>query len=278
LKKYLPKFIFWTLIICVGIVLFLQLQRVTTNPDKFWDSIMNGVISGVVTALLIFIFQILWKQNFLVWIENLLFQDVKIEGEWTGFVVPFIGLKDLDKIQRDIAWREFKKMQKEKTLRKRKKKSEQTEPTTASVINPETGEEQEISAEVILHSSSKKLEDGDSKETETKRVISISPTPIIIKAQFKRVGHSVTGKIIEIGGASDIHTYSVNGTFKNLILTATYESTSDDHIDRGALSLMLLRNGVVFDGFFSSYSDGDHRMVPMRCFLSKKNKLNDTEN
>ena len=30
----------------------------------------------------------------------------------------------------------------------------------------------------------------------------------------------INGKIIEIGGASDIHTYDVQGTFKNLILTA----------------------------------------------------------
>lgn len=281
LKKYLSKAFFWIIISGIIILMYLYFKNLNPETSKFYPSLINGIISGIVTALLIFIFQILWRKNFLVWIENLLFQDVKIEGDWSGFIVPYIGLKDLDKLQKEIAWREFQRMKAEKKFfkaRNNRKNNHGEEETKATIIDSKTGEEQEVSAEVILHSSSKKNEQqSEDQPKQEARMVSISPTPIIIKAQLKRVGHSIKGKIIEIGGASDIHTYSIEGSFKNLILTATYESTSEDHIDRGALSLMLLKNGEVFEGFFSSYADQNHRMIPMRCFLSKKNKLNTTE-
>lgn len=33
---------------------------------------------------------------------------------------------------------------------------------------------------------------------------------------------------------------------------------------------MIIKNGEKLEGFFSSYEDGSHRIVPMKCILVKK--------
>ena len=273
MTKYIFKGIFWILIISIIVLIIQYFSHLSINNEETYKSIIHGIISGVVTALILFIFQILWKQNFLIWIENLLYQDVKIEGEWNGFVVPFIGLDELDKIQKDLAYRAYKRMRRENSLNNNNhsdKPNEKPKTTAATIYDSKTGKEEKVEAEIILNSE-KDNENQSEAKTIQRTSITISATPIIIRAQFNRSGHKINGKILEIGGASDIHTYDINGSFKNLILTANYESTSDNHIDRGALSLMLIHNGDVLEGFFSSYSDSEHRMCPMKCYLTKKN-------
>lgn len=274
---YIKKGLFWITIGTILLIVFFFVESLNKDSESFYRSILNGIISGIVTALLIFIFQVIWKKNIMVWIENLLYQDVCIEGDWSGFIVHHIGLKDIDQIQKDLAWKAFKEAMRKKKIYKETENEEKSEKVEASEINPETGEEKELSAEVILHSNkSSDKEQNQTTAVKTER-IKILPQPIMVKAEIRRKGHSITGRFIETGGASDIHTYQIWGTFKNLILTATYESISKDHIDRGALSLMLLKNGEILEGFFSSYGDGNHRITPMRCVLTKRNKINDTE-
>lgn len=277
LKKVLT-FLNWIfpylLMISFGIVVYHYVSLSITQNLNYFTSIISGIISGIVTALILFIVQIIWKKNVLVWIENLLYQDVCIEGEWSGFLVPFIGLDDLDKISKEIAWKRFKEMQRD---RKNSKETEETEEVEASVFNEKTGKEEKISAEVVL-SGGNEAETNDSA-TSGKKTISVNLTsvPIIVKFEIKRVGHHITGKMIEIGGASQVCSYLITGSFKNLILSGCYETTSKDSIDRGALSLMLFDNGKKLEGFFSSYSNGGHRVVPMQCILRKRNQLADNE-
>lgn len=240
--------LFGVITISIFLIIFFYIKSVDfKHPASFYKTLIDGIISGIVTAFIIFIFQVLRKKNILVWFENILYQEVHIEGEWSGFIVPYVGLKDIDDIQKDIAWRIFKNKMKENNPRKNDNETNEDEnevvgQTTAKVIDNETGDEKEVSAEVTVHSS-KQNSNNPTKDKTIK--VNISPTPIFVKADIKRIGFKITGKIVEHGGASDIHTYNVTGTFKNLILTGTYESTNRNHIDRGSLSLMLMQNGQI---------------------------------
>ena len=271
-NNYILKGLFWIIIFGVIslLIIFFYQQNLNTSTYKSW---IDGIISGVVTAIILFIIQVFWKKNLLVFIENLLYQDVKIEGEWNGFIVPFIGLDELDKMQKELAWSRFKEMRKKNSFKseeslKPESKDNETNPmtTSATIYDEKTGKEEKVEAEIIYD----KKNNSSNQSTKERSFISISAKPIVVRAELKRNGHKITGKIIEIGGASDIHTYEVNGTFKNLILTASYESSSENHIDRGALSLMLIQNGNLLEGFFSSYNDNDHCMSPMKCYLYKR--------
>lgn len=274
-ENYFFKALFWLTVFSITMLIGMFFIEENVIENEHYKSLIDGIISGIVTALILFIVQILWRQNLLIWIENLLYQDVKIEGEWNGFIVPFIGLDELDKIQREIAWQKYSKMREENSLDINQNiSSEDEEPTTnqtttATVYNEQTGKEETVEAEIIFN---RKKNNKESKKEST--VITISTKPIIVRAEIKRTGHKISGKIIEIGGASDIHTYDIQGTFKNLILTASYDSTSESHIDRGALSLMLLKNGALLEGFFSSYNDNENCMSPMKCYLYKRNSRN----
>lgn len=90
-----------------------------------------------------------------------------------------------------------------------------------------------------------------------------------MRAEFWRVGHKVEGRFIEIGGASEVHTYYVVGTFRNLILCGRYQNENPQNIDRGSFSLMLKANGGRFEGFFASYADEEHKIHPFRCVLKR---------
>lgn len=72
---------------------------------------------------------------------------------------------------------------------------------------------------------------------------------------------------------SQIHTYVITGSFKNLIFTGQYENESNEHIDRGSFSLMLVRNGKKMEGFFASYGDDEHRIFPFKCILNRHSEL-----
>jgi len=266
LWKIFPHFI----LVISGIFLWWYLNESTRSTASVLDSLAGGIISGLITALLIFVFAILWRKNIEPWFENLLYQDVCIEGEWSGILIPYLGLEDLDRIAKRTAWRRFQERL------KKERKAEHGEPIPASSVS-EQGEQKDVSAELILHNDSQPTKNTES-EKEKHIKIAINSVPIIVRVEVFRTGHKVNGRIIEIGGASKVHTYTISGTFKNLILSGCYETCSKDHIDRGALSLMLKNNGKVFEGFFSSYSDYEHKITPMQCVLKKKNQLSDESN
>lgn len=270
LWNILPHFV----LIVSGTFLWWYLTTATDDSTAVFSSIASGIISGVVATFLVFVFAILWRKNINPWFENLLYQDVCVEGEWSGILVPYLGLEDVDRIAKKEAWRRY-------TRRVRKERREERgEPIPDATTINENGNSKDVSAELILHNEKQGGEGADEPEQnrDKKIKIEIGAVPIIIRVEIHREGHKVSGRIIEIGGASKVHTYNINGTFKNLILSGCYETCSRDHIDRGALSLMLKNNGKLFEGFFSSYSDRENKIVPMQCILKKKNQLSDESN
>lgn len=277
LFELLPYFI----LIAVTMFISYYVYRTFDNNLKIYDSISTGIISGIITAILFFVIQIIWRKNIVVWIENLLYQDVCVEGEWSGILVPFVGLDTIDKMQKDMAWKAFR--QKLRKEAKEERQVEQEEVQEAEVVtNPEETAEQnqEVKAEIVIHDPKKKKdseEQNGEKKNSSRTEFTISPQPIVIRAEIRRAGHNISGRIIELGGASKTYSYNIQGTFKNLILAGTYETFSKDHMDRGAFSLMLLENGKKLEGFFSSYSDGEHRISPMQCILRKRHINNSDE-
>ena len=86
--QYLKKFIsmLWGILphatlIAIGVFLWWYLNTAATSSMPLVNSVASGIISGLVTAFLLFVFAILWKQNITPWFENLLYQDVCIEEE-----------------------------------------------------------------------------------------------------------------------------------------------------------------------------------------------------
>ncbi len=51
------------------------------NPDLF-STIGSGVLSGLVTTLLVFVVIRYWKGVLIPWYENRIYKDIKIAGEW----------------------------------------------------------------------------------------------------------------------------------------------------------------------------------------------------
>jgi hypothetical protein len=241
------------------------------------EPIVNGVIAGVVTSLLILTFSIIWRSNITPWIENLLYKDTKIEGVWNGVLVPFIGIDEIDKRRIKMAFGIVE--------RRRRRKKEGSEPRpenkdggtslSVSASAQENEIERDIEAELILKGDPKSENDGQQDELIDRKIfvkIGSGVEPIEVRVEIKRIGHSIMGQIVEIGGASDIHTYGFTGSFKNLILTGEYENQDCAHIDRGSLSLMLRKNGRSLEGFFSSYEDGEHSMAPFKCVLNRQDR------
>ena len=198
-NNYILKGLFWIIIFGVIslLIIFFYQQNLNTSTYKSW---IDGIISGVVTAIILFIIQVLWKKNLLVFIENLLYQDVKIEGEWNGFIVPFIGLDELDKMQKELAWSRFKEMRKKNSFKseeslKPESKDNETNPmtTSATIYDEKTGKEEKVEAEIIYD----KKNNSSNQSTKERSFISISAKPIVVRAELKRNGHKITGKIIE---------------------------------------------------------------------------------
>lgn len=89
--RIFPHFI----LVVSGVFLWWYLNETANSSTNLFSSLASGIISGLITALLLFVFAILWRKNIEPWFENLLYQDVCIEGEWTGILIPYLGLEDL---------------------------------------------------------------------------------------------------------------------------------------------------------------------------------------
>jgi len=233
------------------------------NSYEISSHLLQGVISGVITAFILFIFNFVVKANIKPWFENIVYKDTKVEGIWDGFLYPYIGIDEIDKIRSRRVFEVFEKERENKPVKEN--------------INPGN----EIEAKIIDGNGEQQIEakllpDEDTEKTDNihrKRILVsvnvIAVEKINIRVEIKRIGHKISGQIVEIGGASKVHTYSIEGTFKNLIFNAIYENENRICIDRGSLSLMLINNGESLSGFFSSYSDTGNCMRPMKCELRR---------
>lgn len=263
------KLIPLALLIAIGIFAYNYFNASFFNSHSEWaPPIFNGVVSGVVTAGLLVALSITFRSHLRPTLENLQYRGVKIEGVWNGVLVPYVGVDEIDKRRIKIGMAEIRRRKK---ARKESNGDFINKEISATAIGHD-GSHRSIDAELIANEDGESGSDKhhDSEVVGRKFFIAVSKfSPIEVRAQFERIGHEIKGEIVEIGGASDIHTYSVRGYFKNLILTGEYENNHSGHIDRGSLSLMLVKNGREFRGFFSSYADSSHKIVPFRCVLKR---------
>ncbi len=275
--KGLSSLIPLALLIIVGVFSYRYFDENFFQSHSYWaPPIFNGVISGGVTAVLLIILSVTLRSHIRPLLENLQYKGVKIEGVWNGVLVPYIGVDEIDKDRIRIGMAEIRRRKKAREKSQKAAENSKSTKVSASALDVD-GVTRDIKAELITENESP-LDEPEPEVVKRRFFIAVSKfTPIEVRAQFERSGHDVTGEVVEIGGASDIHTYSIRGSFKNLILTGEYENNHSGHIDRGSLSLMLVKNGKEFRGFFASYADNDHRIIPFRCVLKRHGMDQDGE-
>lgn len=77
---------------------------------------------------------------------------------------------------------------------------------------------------------------------------------------LKRNGHHIIGKLTCINGYEKGEEYIIKGSFKNLILSLTYETLDKKKTDRGTLTLMSKNNGDRLKGKIALY-DNDEDII-----------------
>lgn len=85
---------------------------------------------------------------------------------------------------------------------------------------------------------------------------SLYPTSVELRQEIivlKRHGHAITGTLICSKGGDEGEEYDLCGSFRNLLLTLTYESTDKSKSDRGSLTLRCVRNGERLSGKIALY-------------------------
>lgn len=140
-------------------------------------SLVVGVVSGVVAALLVFTFRSLWERIVMPWYEERLYKGARIEGCWLSEVTFPEGEKNKHRMQ--------------------------------------------------LH----------------------------------RVGYTVTGTTTCYEGYSEGNSYDLQGTFKNLTLSCTYQINDPRRLERGSMVLMLVNDGTTLKGQLSFYDDRTNSSV-----------------
>lgn len=72
---------------------------------------------------------------------------------------------------------------------------------------------------------------------------------------LERRGHAITGLIVCTHGPDTGEQYFVSGSFRNMILPMTYESSDKTKSDRGAIALKSVKNGKRLIGKVAMYDD-----------------------
>ncbi|PZU98122.1 MAG: hypothetical protein DCF32_20045 [Leptolyngbya sp.] len=265
--KKLKANLHWLVIALSVVLVWRWVDHALAKSQNIMKPISEGVISGVITSLFILIFTALWRSKISEWLENITYRDARIEGVWQGFLLPYIGIREIDRLRLQAAWLAVMNESSERT---KSQDPDDAVTVEASVVSS-TDETTSSSAELILPSEESKTNLGSESAGKKSRSIKIgiSVKPIKIRAELIRVGNRVKGRLIEIGGASEVHTYYIDGTFKNLMLCGKYENENPQNIDRGSFSLMLRENGSKFEGFFASYSEKGEEIYPFRCELKR---------
>ena len=79
-----------------------------------------------------------------------------------------------------------------------------------------------------------------------------------IVMKLSRVGYFVSGIATAVAGEDEGASWNVSGSFRNTILTLTYDSTDKRKLDRGSLCFMLVNNGDELRGGAQYYSGLDN--------------------
>ena len=164
------------------------------------SAICLGIVSGLVSTLIIVFFRLVWMKIIFPWFENTLYHDTKIEGKW--------------------------------------------------------------------HAKACFLQYTEDKGDDGKPHYKVSK-PVEYVVELFRTGHNVTGTMMATTGADNGITYFLKGSFRNLILNATFERKDRTAIDRGAMALMLVKNGEAWQGYRTDYIDYEHCMGSVRFELER---------
>jgi hypothetical protein len=82
--------------------------------------------------------------------------------------------------------------------------------------------------------------------------------------QLTREGHRVKGTVTVTRGPDIGHTYAVEGTFKNLILTLSFAAQDSTRLDRGTYTFQVQNNGRDLCGFSTFYQDEENAITCMK--------------
>lgn len=82
---------------------------------------------------------------------------------------------------------------------------------------------------------------------------------------LKRRGHRVSGTYTGVNGPDKDSVSSMEGSYRNLILTVTWRPVDKRALDRGTLTLKLTKNGKEFVGFGLYYSPKTERVHTSAC-------------
>lgn len=77
---------------------------------------------------------------------------------------------------------------------------------------------------------------------------------------LKQRGRKIRGEIVLQSDAGEVTTYRLEGNFKHLILTGTYESTNKADYERGAFALRYT-NRKKFTGHYILFSKGSDQLI-----------------
>lgn len=84
---------------------------------------------------------------------------------------------------------------------------------------------------------------------------------------ISRSSHRVYGTMINNRSGS---IYSIEGEFRNMIMTLTYSSTQSHAVDRGCFTFLLINNGRQLDGHVVYYYSPEHRIYPAPVKVSRE--------
>lgn len=89
--------------------------------------------------------------------------------------------------------------------------------------------------------------------------------------ELERVGHAISGVLIGLDGGDAGRVFEVKGSFRNLIISGTFESKNKQCIERGCLNLMLKGNGLRMEGYLTNYEDNDHEVFASKILFCRNN-------
>lgn len=87
--------------------------------------------------------------------------------------------------------------------------------------------------------------------------------------EISRSGHAIQGSIVGTSGGDEGRVYELTGTFRNLIVAATFESKNRQYIERGCLNLMVKKNGNQLEGYYTNYEDNNHEVFASRIVFNR---------
>ena len=219
-----------------------------------WTGIIGGVVAGIITAVFLWLCRLVFVKSIQPRIADLLYRDAEIAGRWKAeFSYASMDEHRVDEFVNKVRNNERHRIMRFLNKAADEAKSQKGEDLTEKEVNP-APTEKKTKPEV----KQKKISVKNNKPNHEFAIT------------LKRRGHNISGSMLCTKGSNEGRHYMLEGTFKNLILTAAYESTDKSEIERGTITLMLKNNGRCLNGYLVALSDEDHDLSSARTNWIKK--------